>query len=97
MYAADEDFGIAAVEAQASGKPVIAYRESAVAESTLDGKTGILYNSQTPEALIDALKMFETWTYDPKQCKKNAERFDIKIFEKRILQLVQQTLKAKHI
>ncbi len=97
VYAADEDFGIAAVEAQASGKPVIAYRESAVAESTLDGKTGILYNSQTPEALIDALKMFETWTYDPKQCKKNAERFDIKIFEKRILQLVQQTLKAKHI
>ncbi|MBP9814642.1 glycosyltransferase, partial [Candidatus Woesebacteria bacterium] len=43
VYAADEDFGIAVVEAQASGKPVIAYSQSAVAESVLDGKTGILY------------------------------------------------------
>ncbi len=71
VYAADEDFGIAVVEAQASGKPVIAYSQSAVAESVLDGKTGILYHSQTPEALIDALKNFETMVFDPKRCREN--------------------------
>jgi glycosyltransferase involved in cell wall biosynthesis len=97
VYAADEDFGIAVVEAQASGKPVIAYSQSAVAESVLDGKTGILYHSQTPEALIDALKNFETMVFDPKRCRENAAQFDIKIFEKRMRQFVEHAYKKANI
>lgn len=97
VYAADEDFGIAAAEAQASGKPVIAYSQSAVAESVLDGKTGILYNSQTPEALIEALTRFETMVFDSKRCRENAAQFDIKIFEKRMQQFVQREFEALHI
>ena len=97
VYAADEDFGIAVVEAQASGKPVIAYRDSAVAESIQEGKTGILYNSQTPEALIAALSKFETRIFDAKECKKNAERFDIKVFERRMKQYVMRAYEETHI
>lgn len=97
VYAADEDFGIVAVEAQAAGKPVIAYSQSAVAEIVQDGKTGILYHSQTPEALVEALTKFETMVFDLNVCRKNAVRFDIKIFEKRMQQFVQHVQEATQI
>ena len=54
VFRGDEDFGIAAVEAQACGKPVIAYGSSGVAETVIDGKTGILFYEQTPQALMNA-------------------------------------------
>ena len=51
LYAADEDFGIAVVEAQARGKPVIAYKQSGVSESVIDGRTGILFERQSMESI----------------------------------------------
>ena len=97
VYAADEDFGIAAVEAQASGKPVIAYRHSAVSESIVEGKTGILFDSQTKDSVIGALEKFKKVTFDTKVCQKNAERFDVKIFQKKIKTLVEKLQGEMHI
>lgn len=82
LFAGDEDFGIVAAEAQSSGKPVIAYRQSGVAEIVIDGKTGILFDKQTPEALVAAIQKSENLTFDAYACRKNAERFGAARFKK---------------
>jgi glycosyltransferase involved in cell wall biosynthesis len=59
VCATEEDFGIAIVEAQAAGCPVIAYGRGGVLETVIDGKTGIFFTDQSPESLIEALHRFE--------------------------------------
>jgi len=76
LYAAFEDFGIAPVEAQALGVPVIAYGKGGTAETVLP-TTGLLFSEQTPEALIRAINEFEKreGEFNPADCRRNAERF----------------------
>ncbi|MBI4825089.1 MAG: glycosyltransferase family 4 protein [Nitrospirae bacterium] len=88
VFAAEEDFGIVPVEAQACGTPVIAYGKGGAVEtvSPLTDKgvhpTGIFFHEQTPEALIDAVKMFEAneKIFDPDEIRKNSERFSVERF-----------------
>ncbi len=75
IFAGDEDFGISVVEAQACGKPVIAYKHSGVSEIVIDGKTGILFNEQNEDSLITALNIFRKQWYDSTLCRSNAVRF----------------------
>ncbi|WP_156787600.1 glycosyltransferase [Rubrobacter xylanophilus] len=86
IFAADEDFGIAPVEAQAAGCPVIAYGRGGALETILGWPvpkaTGVFFDSQTPESLEKAVRLFEAYEekFDPKTCRLNAERFDKKRF-----------------
>ncbi len=75
VHAADEDFGIAAAEAQAFGKPVIAYRESGIAEIVQHGKTGLLFEEQNKHAMINALVQFRPGVFSPEACRANSLRF----------------------
>ncbi|MDR5824079.1 glycosyltransferase family 4 protein [Caballeronia sp. LZ043] len=81
VFAAEEDFGISVVEAQACGTPVIAYGKGGALETVLDASherpTGLFFNSQTPQAIIDAIDAFDSGalTFDPADCRANAERF----------------------
>jgi len=97
VYAADEDFGIAMAEAQSCGKPVIAYRESGASEIIDEGNTGVLYNSQTPESFIEALKVFEGKTYDESVCRRNALRFSRQSFLAQIQTFINQKGNSKTI
>ncbi|MFZ2025163.1 MAG: glycosyltransferase [Microgenomates group bacterium] len=81
LFAGDEDFGIVAAEAQSAGKPVIAYRESGVAEIVVDGKTGVLYDEQTPDGLMRAITKFETLGITESACRRQAEKFSVKRFK----------------
>jgi glycosyltransferase involved in cell wall biosynthesis len=90
VFAGEEDFGLVAVEAQACGKPVIAYKESGIEEIIRDEKTGILFREQTKASLIDALKRHENGWYDRRLCQKNAERFSEAKFQKEMVQTVQR-------
>jgi len=81
VYAGVEDFGIVAAEAQACGKPVIAYKNSGVAEIVIPGKTGVLFDHQSVPSLIGALKEFAKSWYDSRLCRKNAERFSKERFK----------------
>lgn len=77
LFAADEDFGIAPVEAQAAGAPVIAYGRGGVTETILPGVTGLFYREQRPESLLDALRAFERGDirFDAVTIRRQAERF----------------------
>ena len=63
VFAAEEDFGIIPVEAQACGTPVIGFNKGGLKETVVDGKTGVLFNHQTTDSIIDAINHFETISF----------------------------------
>ena len=75
-----EDFGLTSLEAQALGKPVVAFRKGGAMETVIDDKTGIFFNDQTEESLIAALKKIFTKKISSEDCKENAGRFSKKNF-----------------
>lgn len=90
IFAAEEDFGIAPVEAQASGIPVISYRGGGAIESVIDGVTGIFFNEQNPEALAQAINKFESIEdrFEPEKIRKNSLRFSKEKFKQEFLAFV---------
>jgi glycosyltransferase involved in cell wall biosynthesis len=76
-----EEFGIAAVEAQAAGRPVIARRAGGVLETVVDGVTGCLWTGGAGE-LAEAVRAFDTRSVDPRACTENARRFSAEIFRR---------------
>lgn len=92
IFPQEEDFGISAVEAMAAGRPVIAYRGGGALEIVEEGKTGLFFNEQTPEALIGALKKFNPADFSARYIRRQAERFDKEVFKKKIKKIVAQSL-----
>lgn len=90
VYAAEEDFGITIVEAQACGTPVIAFGKGGASETVIDGKTGILFPEQTAESLIEAVRKFEQTTFDTVAIRKNAERFHRTAFAENIKAFINE-------
>lgn len=80
----EEDFGITAVEAMASGRPVIAYRAGGVLETIVEGETGVFFNEQSPESLIKAVNDFEGRRFNPQKIRELALAFSKEKFKKRI-------------
>lgn len=70
-----EEFGIAPLEAMAAGRPVIGYARGALLETSLEGVTGLFFQEQTPESLIDALRRFELTGFDADKIRAHALRF----------------------
>lgn len=89
-----EDFGIVPVEANASGAPVIAYKDGGVLEtiSEKNPKTGILFSKYTPECLAEKLKSFDPDDFDPANCRKQANQFAGEIFQYKMRNLVNDVL-----
>jgi glycosyltransferase involved in cell wall biosynthesis len=90
LFPAEEDFGIAPVEAQAAGKPVIAYAAGGALDTVIDGETGVHFARQTPADLADAVRRFETLTFDPDRIRQNAQRFSSQVFRERFPAFVER-------
>ena len=92
IFPGKEDFGISPVEAQASGRPVIAFAAGGALETILDGKTGLFFRENSRESLIKAIQSFINIEnkFDSKKIIKNAMKFDKAIFKDRILNYVNQ-------
>ena len=77
-----------AVEAQAAGRPVIAYGTGGALESVVDGETGILFSDPTVGSLVDGMRRLDALSFEPDKAVGNAERFDTAVFEAAIRQAV---------
>jgi len=86
-----EEFGITAVEAQASGRPVIAAGAGGALETILDGQTGRLVAPDDVAAFADAIATIEQLPFAPAQAAGNAERFSVAAFQKRLAAHVTET------
>jgi glycosyltransferase involved in cell wall biosynthesis len=83
VFAAHEDFGIAPVEAQACGTPVIAYGRGGALETVTPGISGVHFHEQSVEAVCDAVERFERTHFEPEQVRAQAERFSTEHFRAR--------------
>jgi glycosyltransferase involved in cell wall biosynthesis len=92
VVTATEEFGIAAVEAQAAGRPVIALRQGGVRETVIDGITGAFYDEQDPAVLAAVVQRFDALAADPQACVDNARRFDVAHFRHGVRAIVDAAL-----
>ena len=91
VFAAEEDFGIIPVEAQACGTPVIAFGKGGALETVIDGKTGVLFYEQTETAIKDAVMKFETqFEFSPKYIRQHAESFSTERFNSQFKSFVEE-------
>lgn len=90
IYPQVEDFGITALEAQAAGKPVIAFRGGGVLETVVEGKTGVFFYPQTAQALIKAVQEFDASLFSAEECKKQAQKFSKERFQREIKSFVEK-------
>ena len=100
VYAANEDFGIAPVEAQACGTPVICFAKGGLAETVINDVTGVFYYTQTVDALVDAVHYFEDKYLNLANSdiiRHNALRFDKKVFVDKFVQFVSDKVGLANI
>ena len=90
VFTAEEDFGIVPVEAMAAGRPVLAYGHGGVLDSVVPGETGLFFDRQEPESLIDTLERFEAWLpgFDPRQAVQRSNLFAPERFDEKIMAAV---------
>jgi glycosyltransferase involved in cell wall biosynthesis len=90
-----EDFGIAPVEAQACGRPVIAFAGGGALETVIDGESGVLFDDRSPESLAGAVQRFEKITWDAEIIRANAERFSREVFLERMTAVLKAASRSE--
>lgn len=93
--AKNEDFGMTLVEAQAAGRPVIAYRGGGYLETVKEGQTGEFFDELTPQALTAKLKTFQVSKYKPEICRRQAKKFSKEKFEQKMKKFVNSKMDGK--
>ncbi len=91
VFPQEEDFGIVAIEAMASGRPIIAYRAGDIVEHLEEGKMGVFFDAQTPEAIVEAVNRFHDKDYDPVYIREKSLPFDKERFKDKIKDYINNT------
>jgi glycosyltransferase involved in cell wall biosynthesis len=90
----EEDFGIAPVEANACGRPVIAFDAGGARDTQIDGITGVLFREQTVDSLCEAVLRADMISFDPGAIRAHAQKFDTEFFCQHVLRLTTGTAAA---
>ena len=88
LFPGEEDFGMAPLEANAAGRPVIAYRAGGAVETVEDGVTGVFFDQAGSISLSEAIERFEGLRFDQYTLRRHAEKFDRTVFTFRVLQFL---------
>ena len=90
LFPGEEDFGMAPLEINAAGRPVIAFRAGGATETVLEGETGILFDEATVESLADAIVEFEPMSWNSASIRRHAESYDTSVFATRFYDFLSQ-------
>jgi glycosyltransferase involved in cell wall biosynthesis len=88
IFPGEEDFGLTPLEAQASGRPVVAYAGGGALETVVEERTGVFFRQPTAEALAEAVRRFEGLSFDPAQIRRHAETFSVEAFQRKLTDYV---------
>lgn len=89
LFPQEEDFGIVAIEALASGRPVIAFRTGDIVEHVEEGRTGIFFKKQTKEGIINAVRRFQKTEFDSDYIRNTSLSFEKDNFKHKIKEFVE--------
>src|SRR5690606_25571047 len=92
VFSAFEDYGLVPLEAQAAGRPVIAFGAGGVLDTVIEGKTGIFFREQTLDSLCEALERFERMEFDAKAIRHHAEGFSREAYKARMMSLIEDAV-----
>jgi glycosyltransferase involved in cell wall biosynthesis len=92
IFPQEEDYGLTPLEAQASGRPVIAFAAGGALETIVDGVTGTFFHEQTPNAVAAAIHICEAASFDSALIRRHSERFDVRPFAERMHRLLAEKL-----
>jgi glycosyltransferase involved in cell wall biosynthesis len=90
LFPGFEDFGIAPVEAQAAGRPVIAFGQGGALDTVIEGQTGLFFREQSVETLMHSIEQLEKMTFDSAAIRAQAERFGVDRFKQELGEFVKQ-------
>jgi len=96
IFPGEEDFGLTPLEAQASGRPVLAYGAGGALETVRLGQTGAFFAEQTVDTLVAALRGFDPARFDPRAARANAQRFDVSVFKDRLGAVIDTAYTRHH-
>lgn len=88
LFPGEEDFGITPIEAQACGKPVIAYGKGGALETVQADKTGVFFDQQTVESVVSAVRRFESMEFDADEIREHSEQFSEERFRKELKEFI---------
>jgi glycosyltransferase involved in cell wall biosynthesis len=90
IFPGEEDFGMAPLEVAAAGRPTIGFRAGGAIETIVENMTGLFFNDQTAESLIEAVGRFEMQEWSPQIIRKHAEGFGIDVFRRRFREFLRR-------
>ncbi|MDF2959491.1 MAG: glycosyltransferase [Paenibacillus sp.] len=88
ILAGEEDFGITPLEAQSSGRPVIAYGKGGALETVVENVTGVFFRESTYESIMEAVNKFDSIAFDTQVIREHADRFNETRFKQEILDFI---------
>jgi glycosyltransferase involved in cell wall biosynthesis len=95
ILAGEEDFGLTPLEANASGRPVVAFGVGGPVDTVIDGITGVIFEEPTPGSLAEAILRLESLRWNPASLRQHAATFGIKVFQARLKETIVSALRKR--